>query len=145
MTPVLAVLRKAEGTGALLKTDRCERRRGHVVQAAVRPIVVIIHPPAIRNISQFVDAQEQFSVEQFISEPAVERLDIAVLPRTARGDVQGLHARFLQPFLHGFRDKLRAIIATDIAGITSNANPSIFTLPLSLDITVAMSSALSMR
>ena len=66
------IISKAEGTGALLKTHRCECRRGHVIQAAVRPVVIVIHPPAIRNISQFINTQEQFSIEQFISEPAVE-------------------------------------------------------------------------
>jgi hypothetical protein len=39
---------------SLAKTDPRECRWGHVVQAAVRPIVVIIHPPAVRNISQLV-------------------------------------------------------------------------------------------
>ena len=51
---LLLVLSKVEGTGALLKTHRRECRRGHVIQGAVRPIVIVIHPPAIRNISQFI-------------------------------------------------------------------------------------------
>jgi hypothetical protein len=35
--------------------------------------VIVIHPPAIRNISQFTNTQEQLSIEQFISEPAEVR------------------------------------------------------------------------
>ena len=37
---------------------RRKRRRDHVVQTAVRPIVIIIGPPAIRNISQLVNMQK---------------------------------------------------------------------------------------
>lgn len=120
MTLTLAVLSKAEGTGALLKTNLCKRGRSHVVQAAVRTVVIIIHPPAIRNISQLIDVQEELSIEQFISESAVERLDIAVFPGTARSDVQGLHTRFLQPFLHGLRHKFRAIITADVSRAASD-------------------------
>jgi len=121
VTVILAVLRKAEGTGALLKTARRERGRGHVVQAAVRPVVVIIHAPAVRNISQLIDAQEQLSVKQFVPEPAVERLNIAVFPGTAGSDVQSPHARFLQPLLHGLRHKLRAVVAADVGRTTPNS------------------------
>ena len=102
----------------MLKTGRRERRRGHGAQAAVRPIVVIVHPPAVRNISQLIDTQEQFLLEQFVPESAVERLDIAIFPGAARGDVQDLHARPLQPFLHHLRDRLRPIITADIPRTT---------------------------
>lgn len=44
-------LSKADGTGALLKTHRCECRWGHIIPATVQRAVIIIHPPAIRNIS----------------------------------------------------------------------------------------------
>jgi hypothetical protein len=80
VTLVVSVLRKAEGTGALLKTGRRERRRGHIVQAAVRAVVAIIHSPTIGIICQLIDIQEQFSVEQFVPESGVERLDIAIFP-----------------------------------------------------------------
>ncbi|MHC4143450.1 MAG: hypothetical protein ACYSWW_05515 [Planctomycetota bacterium] len=42
-----------------------------MIQAAVRPAVIVIHPPAIRNMPQFTNTQEQLSIEQFISEAAV--------------------------------------------------------------------------
>jgi len=44
------------------------------------PIVIVIHPLAIRNISQLINTQKQLSIGQFISEPAVERLNITILP-----------------------------------------------------------------
>jgi hypothetical protein len=40
----------------------------------------MVHSPVVGNISQLVDVQEQFAVEQFVPEAAVERFDIAVLP-----------------------------------------------------------------
>ncbi len=66
----------------------------------MRPVVIIIHSPAIRNISQFINTQEQLSIEQFISEPAVERLDVAILPGTAWSNIQGFYAGFFEPFLN---------------------------------------------
>jgi len=71
---ILLVLSKAEGTGALLKTHCCECHRSYITQAAMRPLVIVIHPPAICNISHLINAQKQLSIEQFISEPVVERL-----------------------------------------------------------------------
>ena len=70
------------------------------------PIVIIIHPPPIRNMSQLINTQKQLSIEQFISEPAVERFDIAILAKTARSNIQCLYTRFSEPFLHDLRDKL---------------------------------------
>jgi len=49
-----------EGTGTLLKTHRYECRWGHAIQTAVRPIVIVIYPPAICNISEFIEVQGVF-------------------------------------------------------------------------------------
>ena len=49
-----------------------ERCRSHVIQPGMRPIVIVVHPPAIRNISDFVNAQERFADEQLIPYPALE-------------------------------------------------------------------------
>ena len=57
------VLSKVERSGALLKTLRRTRCRGHIVQTAVRAVVIIIHPPTIANISQFINIQKQFPVQ----------------------------------------------------------------------------------
>ena len=79
-TTILLVLSKAEGTGALLKTHCCECHRSHIIQSAVRPLVIVIHPSAICNISQLINTQKRLSIKQFISEPAVERPYLLVLP-----------------------------------------------------------------
>ena len=50
-TAMLPVLSKAERSGALVKTHFCKRRWGHIIQRTMRPIVIIIHTPAVYNIS----------------------------------------------------------------------------------------------
>jgi hypothetical protein len=92
---------------------------GNSSPACHSTLAIIIHPLAIHNISQLINVQEQLSNEQFISESAVERLDIAILPRTARSDIQGFYADPLQTFLNSFRDKLQPIVITDISRVAS--------------------------
>ncbi len=53
---------------------------------------------------------EQFPVQEFVTEPAVERLAVRVLPRTPRLDIQRLHSRYSQPFLHRIRDELGPVV-----------------------------------
>jgi len=62
-----------EGTEALLKTNRGKRRWSHIIQAAMRPVMIVIHSPPIYNISQFSNAQEQFSIEKRPSEASCGR------------------------------------------------------------------------
>ena len=44
----------------------------------------------------------------------MEALDISVLPRASRIDIQRLNLTFLQPFLDLLRDEFAAIIAADV-------------------------------
>ena len=81
--------------------------------------MIVIHPSAICNVSQLINAQEQLSIEQFISEPAVERFDITVLARTTWSNIQGLYARFIKPLLYGLRHKLWPIITANISRTAS--------------------------
>ena len=60
----------------------------------MRAIVIVIHPPAICNISQLINTQKQLSIEQFISQSAIKRLNIAILPRAAWSNIQSLYVRF---------------------------------------------------
>jgi hypothetical protein len=46
-------------------------------------MVVVIQTPLIDHPASFFDAEENLSVQQFISKLAVERLDVAVFPGTA--------------------------------------------------------------
>jgi hypothetical protein len=67
-TTILLVLNKAEGTGAMLKTHCLEYRRSHIAQAAVRPLIIVIHPQATCNISYLINAPKYLFIEQVISE-----------------------------------------------------------------------------
>ena len=54
---------------------------------------------------------DQFnSVEQFISEPAVETLTVSVLPRAAWFDISRLRSNSCNPFSYGLSDELRAVV-----------------------------------
>ena len=48
-----------------------ESHRGHVVQTAVRPIVIIGHTPAIHDISNFVNMLEQLLADVQLGETVV--------------------------------------------------------------------------
>jgi len=63
-----------------------ELRGRYPIQHAVRPMVIIVHPPAIHNISRLGQVQEQLAVETFITQLAIERFNVSVLPRAARFD-----------------------------------------------------------
>jgi hypothetical protein len=51
-----------------------EGRRGQPLQAAMRPPVVVVHPPLVENDPSLRQAQEQLAVKQLVAEPAVEAL-----------------------------------------------------------------------
>ena len=58
---------------------------------------------------------KDFTVQKFIAKPGVERLDEAILPRTARHDLGGLRAHSFDPLLHRLGDKFRPIVGPDVA------------------------------
>ena len=63
----------------------------------MRPHLIIFLPPLGNQYLGFGQRRENIPVEQFVPQFAVERLDIAILPRTARFDEEGLHAKFIEP------------------------------------------------
>ena len=88
-----------------------ELRRGLVVQGTMRPVVVVIKPPAIDDPPGVFQTEEQLAIQQFVPETAVEALDVAVFPRAALGDKQRLHVGSVQPSSHRAGDKLGTVIA----------------------------------
>ena len=49
------VVKMGEATmQSLFQVHRRKRCRGHIIQAAVWTIVIIVHPPVIYNIFQFI-------------------------------------------------------------------------------------------
>jgi hypothetical protein len=54
-----------------------------VAQRSVRPLGVVVAPPALDDDPGLGKRVEDLSVQQFVAKPGVEALDEAVLPGTA--------------------------------------------------------------
>jgi hypothetical protein len=80
---------------------------------------VVVTPPVFDHDLCLLQCVEDFTVEQFITQFAVEALAIAVLPRTARLDVSGLGSDRGDPFAKSNGNKLRAIVLTYVYGNAS--------------------------
>jgi hypothetical protein len=70
---------------------------GPVAEGAVRPVGVVRGPPPFGQDAGFGKCTEQFDVEVFVTDPAVERLNERVLPRRAGLDVHGPNTRGSTP------------------------------------------------
>ncbi len=66
--------------------------------------------PSLYQILCFQERGEDLSVQQFVSQLAIERFIIAVFPGTPRLDKQGLHFPPVEPVSDGLSRKLRAIV-----------------------------------
>ena len=71
---------------------------------------MIVDPPALREHLRFLQGLEQFAVEKLIPHLAIEGFDIAVLPRRARLNIEGLDRKRLQPVAQLPGDKLRPVV-----------------------------------
>src|ERR687885_1277212 len=91
------------------------RRRRAVAQRSMRAHHIVVPAPALDHDLGLLQAVEDFSIEKLISEPGIEALDLAVLPRAARGNVGRLRAHSRDPLLDGFGHELRAVIRADVA------------------------------
>jgi hypothetical protein len=95
-----------------------ERRRGHPLQAAMRPPVVVVHSPLVENDPSLRQAQEQLTIEQLVPKPAVEALHVAVLPRARLLDGERANARPRQPFLDLLGNELGPVVAAQMLRCT---------------------------
>ena len=75
---------------------------------------VVRNSPAFDQHLRLRQCVEDLSAQESIVKRSIERLDIAVLPRTARCDEQGLHVNTIQPTADRFRRELRAVVRTDV-------------------------------
>src|SRR5262249_43823602 len=99
-----------------LGTLPSEHSRGDVPQRTVWPLLVVNPPVPLQQHRGLLQAAEQLAVEQFVAQPAVERLAVGVLPRAPRLYVQRLGLFTGQPTLHGISDELRAVVAPQVLG-----------------------------
>ena len=86
----------------------------------MRPVVIVIHLPAIHNTSRLSQAEEQLAVKALVPKLAVEALDVAVLPRAALLDEQCPDLLTRQPLLDRLRGEFRPVIATNESRPTAN-------------------------
>ncbi len=92
-----------------------KHRRGHPIQSAVWPVMIVIQPPAVQHISGLRQAQEQLAVEALVPQLAVETLHVAVLPRTARFNKQCSDSGLPKPLSNSPGSKLRTIVASKVS------------------------------
>jgi hypothetical protein len=71
--------------------------------------------PTLDDDLSLAERIEYLTVQEFVSEPGVETLDVSVLPRTSRRDVRRLRADRRDPHLHRFGDELRAVVGTNVS------------------------------
>ena len=80
--------------------------------------MVVVQSPAINHPASFLEAQEDFTVEQLIAKRAIDRFDIAVLPRATLGDEQCFDISLFQPTANYLGYKLWAGVIAKI--VTAN-------------------------
>ena len=78
-------------------------------------IGVVVEPPALEQHPCFEHAVEELAVEVLVSEPSVERLDEAVLPRAPRVDEDRAGAVEAAPVRDRVGDELRSAVEADVA------------------------------
>ena len=100
--------------------------------------VVVISPHLDQNLS-LLDRIESLSIDELISQLPSKRFEIAIFPRTARLDEQGLNRQSSQQLSHMYSSELRAIIRAQVnrnASLTENTSEHIqhiLVIELSID------------
>jgi len=82
----------------------------------VRPDRVVFRPPSFNQNLGLFQGIKNLSVEQLVPELPVEALVVAVLPGTARFDVERLNTNPAQPMPNHPSRELGTIVRTDILG-----------------------------
>ena len=80
------------------------------------PDRIVVASPALDDDLGLTQGIEDLAVEQLITQPRIERFDIAVLPGTARLDIGRLGTECGNPFLNRTRHELGSIVGTHVAG-----------------------------
>ena len=87
---------------------------GLIIQGAVDAVVVVVESPAVDHPTGLLPTQEQLPVQQLVTQLAVERFDVAVLPWAALGDEQRLHIGTLQPTTNRLGHELWTVVAANV-------------------------------
>src|SRR5260370_29788200 len=92
-------------------------RREHcgcaVAEGDVWSYRVVGPPPTLELVTHVDERKEYLDVQALISQPTVERFDVAVFHRPTRPDEVELHAVLIRPRVHRFACELGPIIDRD--------------------------------
>src|SRR5688572_14425714 len=91
------------------------RERWSIAERTVRSDRIVFSSPSFDEHLRFPERVEDLAIQKLVTELAVERLDVAVLPRTARLDVKRLHVDPSQPLPNLRRGELGAVVGTDVS------------------------------
>ncbi len=86
----------------------------------MRANVVVIGTPSIGGGANLADGSEDIWVDEFVANPAIERLDLRVLSRLARLNEVQRDFRIRRPTKHFPATELRAVIASKCSRIAAN-------------------------
>jgi hypothetical protein len=77
---------------------------------------VVVDAPFLDDRLGFLKAVEDLPIEQFVSQLAIERFAISVLPRRSGLDVKALAAQSRQPLPQHLGNHLRTVVRPDVGG-----------------------------
>lgn len=80
----------------------------------MRPDRIVVIAPLLDDDGCFSQAVEDFTIEAFVPQLAVERLTKAVLPRASGFNVERPGAKRCEPVAYDLRRHLRTVVRTDV-------------------------------
>src|SRR3990172_8660277 len=83
------------------------------------PLGVVLHPPPLDHDLRFLQRVEDLSIQALVPQFPVKAPAVAVLPRTARLDVQRPCAQSGQPLPQFLGHELRTVVRTKVLGDAS--------------------------
>ncbi len=78
------------------------------------PDGVVVPPPPLDEHLRLEECVEDLPLQQFVTERAIEALDVAVLPGRTRLDVQRLYSDTPKPLPNSLCRELAAVVAADV-------------------------------
>src|SRR6056297_1328625 len=100
--------------GSRIHRDQGFRSRRAIAEGAVWADGVVVDAPLLYDDLGLADGVEDLAVEQFVPEPRVEALNVAVFPWRARLDVGGPGADRCDPVPDRGRDELGTVVRPDV-------------------------------
>ncbi len=87
----------------------------------MRPLVIVLDPVLRGQDLRLGQGGELLAPKELVLQATVETLDVGILPRAARLDVERPYAGGGQPRPDRIRDELRSVVATDECRLSMHA------------------------